>query len=222
MASQTVENYLKAVLLLEMKSTHRTVSTGEIASALSVSPSTVTCMLKSLSHSNLVRYRPYDGVKLTASGRRLATSVLRRHRLLELFLTQTLEMKWDEVHMEAEQMEHSVSDRLVDRIEAYLDNPRFDPHGDPIPKSDGTIAPREERTLLDCRPQEELKIVCVKHQDPAFLRYLSDTGLELNAKATVLENRPEAGIMELKVGERSVTIARESADKILVASSDGS
>ena len=220
MPSLTVENYLKAILLLEMQSTKQSVTTGEIASALSVSPGTVTSMLKTLSDSSLVSYTPYEGVRLTDSGRTLATRVLRRHRLVELFLARTLELSWDEVHEEAEHMEHAVSDLLVDRIEQYLGHPKFDPHGDPIPQADGSFTAQEEMTLADCQPRSRVRIVRVMNQEPAFLRYLSETGLELNTQATVVENRPEAGIVALQVGESHVMVARESADKILVAVED--
>jgi DtxR family Mn-dependent transcriptional regulator len=216
MPSLTVENYLKSILLLEMQSARDSVSTGQISSALSVSPGTVTSMLKTLADSNLVSYTPYEGVRLTESGRSLATRVLRRHRLLELFLVNTLEMSWDEVHEEAEHMEHAVSDRLVDKIEQYLGHPKFDPHGDPIPQTDGTFARRDTTTLADCAPTAHFRVVRVVNQEPAFLRYLSETGLELDTEGTVVENRPEAGIVALDVDNRRLMLARASADKILV------
>ena len=111
-----------------------------MAEALGVSPGTVTSMLKTLSESGLAEYVPYEGARLTEAGRTLALRVVRRHRLIELFLVRTLELTWDEVHAEAENMEHAVSDLLVDRIDAYLGYPETDPHGDPIPKADGTVA----------------------------------------------------------------------------------
>src|SRR5438067_12106899 len=115
------------------------VATGAPANALSVSPGTVTGMLKTLSEADLATYTPYEGARLSASGRRLALKVLRRHRLLELFLAQTLQMTWDEVHEEAEHMEHAASDRLIDRIDEFLGQPAVDPHGDPIPRPDGSL-----------------------------------------------------------------------------------
>ena len=135
MPSLTVENYVKSIALIAARNpTGAPVGTGELAQALRVSPGTVTGMLKTLSEANLATYTPYEGARLTGAGRRLALKVIRRHRLLELFLARTLEMSWDEVHEEAENMEHAASERLIDRIEAFLGFPTVDPHGDPIPR----------------------------------------------------------------------------------------
>src|SRR6187402_3589345 len=145
MPSLTVENYAKAIYQLSQAAEDGAVATGQIALALGVLPGTVTSMLKTLDESNLATYTPYEGVRLTSAGRGLALRVLRRHRLIELFLSRTLNLAWDEVHEEAEHMEHSVSDWLVDRIDSYLGHPSSDPHGDPIPKADGTVAPGADR-----------------------------------------------------------------------------
>src|SRR3954466_10370849 len=151
--SLTVENYVKGIYLIaSRREAGSAVSTGEIAQALGVSPGTVTGMLKTLSEAALATYTPYEGARLTPSGQQLAMKVIRRHRLLELFLVQTLNMPWDEVHEEAEHMEHAASERLIDRIDAYLGQPAVDPHGDPIPRPDGTI-PRPEGTPLATLPR---------------------------------------------------------------------
>ena len=123
------------------------MSTGELAQALNVSPGTVTGMLKTLSEASLATYTPYEGARLTESGQRLALKIIRRHRLLELFLVETLKMSWDEVHEEAEHMEHAASERLIDRIDDYLGYPAVDPHGDPIPRADGSLAETEGTPL---------------------------------------------------------------------------
>ena len=149
MPSLTVENYAKAIYQLAHATDDGAVATGQIAAALGVLPGTVTSMLKTLDESNLATYTPYEGVRLTHSGRALALRVLRRHRLIEQFLSQTLNLSWDEVHEEAEHMEHAVSDSLVDRIDAYLGHPSTDPHGDPIPRADGTVAAIAVRPLAD-------------------------------------------------------------------------
>src|SRR6187549_4175838 len=128
MASLTVENYLKAIYQISGRAEAGVASTGALAEALSVSPGTVTSMLKTLDESNLATYTPYEGVRLTPSGQALALRVLRRHRLIEQFLSETLNLSWDEVHEEAEHMEHAVSDWLIDRIDAYLGHPPTDPH----------------------------------------------------------------------------------------------
>src|SRR5262245_63063024 len=150
MPSLTVENYVKAIYQLAPDAEAPAVATGQIAAALGVLPGTVTSMLKTLDESNLATYTPYEGVRLTPSGRALALRVLRRHRLIEQFLSQTLNLTWDEVHHEAENMEHAVSDSLIDRIDAYIGHPSTDPHGDPFPKADGTITAAADRPLTEC------------------------------------------------------------------------
>ena len=142
MASLTVENYLKAIYQICLARDRKTAATGEVAQTLEVAPGTVTSMLKTLAESGLANYMPYEGVSLTPAGAALALRVLRRHRLIELFLVKTLELTWDEVHEEAENMEHAVSDLLIDRIDAYLGHPKVDPHGDPIPTADGARSTR--------------------------------------------------------------------------------
>ena len=217
MASLTVENYVKAIALIAARSEPGTaVSTGELAQALSVSPGTVTGMLKTLSEASLATYTPYEGACLTEAGRRLALKVIRRHRLLELFLARTLEMSWDEVHEEAEHMEHAASERLVDRIDAYLGYPAVDPHGDPIPRADGSLAEIEGTPLARLQPGQGFRVVRVMDQDPAFLRYLSECGLELNSAGELMENRPEAGALVCKLGGRNVALGLAAAGKVLV------
>ncbi len=194
------------------------------AQALNVSPGTVTGMLKTLSEANLATYTPYEGARLTDSGQRLAMKVIRRHRLLERFLAETLTMSWDEVHEEAEHMEHAASERLIDRIDAYLGHPAVDPHGDPIPRADGSLAETEGVPLARCQPGQFFRVVRVMDQDPSFLRYLSECGLELNATGELLENRPEAGALVCKLGGRSIALGLTAAGKVLViiASEGGS
>src|SRR5213076_863991 len=139
--SSTVENYLKAIYQgqFALPEAERLVPMGSVASALGVTPGTATTMVKALNDSGLAEYEPYSGVRLTAAGERLAGLVLRRHRIVEAFLVQVMGMSWAEVHEEAEQLEHAVSERLIDRIDAMLGRPARDPHGDPIPNPDGAI-----------------------------------------------------------------------------------
>lgn len=217
MPSLTVENYVKSIYLIATRDDRReAVATGELASALRVSPGTVTGMLKTLSEASLATYTPYEGARLTDAGERLALKVLRRHRLLELFLVKTLQMPWDEVHEEAEHLEHAVSERLVDRIDAYLGLPEVDPHGDPIPKADGTLTATEGLPLSQLNKGQGFRIVRVVDQDPAFLRYLSDCGLDLHAEGTLLENRPESGAMVVQIEARPIALGIEAARKVLV------
>jgi DtxR family transcriptional regulator, Mn-dependent transcriptional regulator len=215
--SLTVENYLKTISQISARKVGGdSVGTGELAQALSVSPGTVTGMLKTLSEANLATYTPYEGARLTAAGERLALKVIRRHRLLELFLVQTLDMPWDEVHEEAEHMEHAVSDRLIDRIDKYLGEPSVDPHGDPIPRSDGTLPQPEGTPLAKVVRGETFRVVRVVDQDPAFLRYLSECGLDLHASGEIVENRPEAGALVIRLGDRPVALGHEAAGKVMV------
>ena len=217
MPSLTVENYLKTIALISGRDrAGDRVGTGELAAALGVSPGTVTGMLKTLSEANLATYTPYEGAKLTASGQQLAMKVIRRHRLLELFLVQTLAMSWDEVHEEAEHMEHAASERLIDRIDTFLGHPSVDPHGDPIPRSDGSL-PLAEGTPLALLPRgQSFRVVRVVDQDPAFLRYLTECGLDLNATAELTENRPESGALVFRLDDRTVALGHSAASKVLV------
>src|SRR6266545_6259306 len=150
--SSTVENYLKAIFIGggQLPAGQRLLPMGQLAASLSVAPGTATTMVKALAESGLVQYEPYNGVRLTAAGSRLAALVLRRHRLIELFLVQMLGLRWDEVHEEAEQLEHVVSDRLIERIDEMLGRPTHDPHGDPIPTAEGALPPRHLESLLTC------------------------------------------------------------------------
>jgi DtxR family Mn-dependent transcriptional regulator len=213
----TVENYVKTIALIAARDHQRdTVGTGELAQALNVSPGTVTGMLKTLSEADLATYTPYEGARLTVSGQRLAMKVIRRHRLLELFLVQTLNMPWDEVHAEAEHMEHAASERLIDRIDAFLGHPEVDPHGDPIPRADGSLTETAGSPLSSLARGQQFRVVRVVDQDPAFLRYLSECGLDLHASGELVENRPESGALVFRLGERSVALGRDAAGKVLV------
>ncbi|OJW24715.1 MAG: DtxR family iron (metal) dependent repressor [Planctomycetales bacterium 71-10] len=219
MPSLTVENYVKTIALISDRNPPgAAVATGELAQAMGVSPGTVTAMLKSLSEAALATYTPYEGARLTDAGRRLALMVIRRHRLLELFLARTLDMTWDEVHEEAEHMEHAVSERLIDRIERFLGHPAVDPHGDPIPAADGSLNEPKGVPLARCRPGSTFRVVRVMDQDPAFLRYLTECGLDLNAEGLLRENRPEAGAVVCRIADRDVALGVAAADKVLVES----
>ena len=217
MASLTVENYLKAIYQICFAAPGKPAATGEVAAALHVSPGTVTSMLKTLSESGLARYTPYGGVQLTPAGDALALRVLRRHRLTELFLVKTLNLSWDEVHEEAEHMEHAVSDLLIDRIDTFLGHPKVDPHGDPIPQADGSLDVQQSRTLAACVAGDEFRLVRVLDQSPEFLRFLTESSLSLGAQGRVVSNRAEAGVITIAVGGRELTLGCPAAAKILVA-----
>jgi DtxR family transcriptional regulator, Mn-dependent transcriptional regulator len=215
-ASLTIENYVKAIYQISAGRDGQAAATGKLAEALRVSPGTVTSMLKTLNESGLAEYIPYEGARLTDAGRTLALRVLRRHRLIELFLVRTLKLNWDEVHEEAENMEHAVSDLLVDRIDAFLNFPATDPHGDPIPKSDGTVAGSTGRRLSELPAGQPFCIVRVLDQSPEFLRYLTETGLQLDATGTVLANRSESGTISVEIARQPITLAHPIAERLLV------
>lgn len=215
-ASLTIENYVKAIYQIGLKQVREIVTTGEIAESLAVSPGTVTSMLKTLSEAGLAKYIPYEGVHLSAAGRTLALRVLRRHRLIELFLVRTLNLAWDEVHEEAENMEHAVSDRLIDRIDAFLGYPAADPHGDPIPKADGTITEEAGRMLAQLSVGDDFQIIRVRDQSPEFLRYLTQSGLQLGATGQLTAIQPEAGVVTVSVNGRATTLAQQIAEQVIV------
>ena len=218
MPSLTVENYLKAILQIGHRTGGDVVATGQLAEELGVSPGTVTSMLKTLGESKLARYTPYEGASLTGEGRALALRMLRRHRLIELVLVRTLGLSWDQVHEEAEHMEHAVSDSLVDAIDAYLGHPASDPHGDPIPTADGEMrgGDVEVVALPECPVGTRVRLARVTNQGSDFLRFLSDSRLELGRIGTVTTNSPEAGLVTLDLEGRSVPLGHAAAAALLV------
>jgi DtxR family Mn-dependent transcriptional regulator len=218
--SLTVENYVKTIYQITAAQAGQPASTGQIAAALDVSPGTVTSMLKTLDAARLATHKPYEGVALSRAGRVLALRMIRRHRLIELFLLRTLDMSWDEVHDEAEHMEHAVSDLLVDRIDAFLGHPEVDPHGDPIPRGDGPVLepPVETpaRALAECAAGTRFRLARVLDQSSDFLRYLTDSGLALGATGLVERNPDGAGLMRIRLGDQVLSLALEAAAKLLV------
>src|SRR3954449_12881048 len=206
--SSTVENYLKAIYQGQsaLPSGTRLVPMGGVASALGVTPGTATTMIKALSESGLAEYEPYSGVRLTSAGERLAGLVLRRHRLVELFLVQVMGMSWAEVHDDAEKLEHVVSERLIQRIDEMLGRPTHDPHGDPIPNTDGAIAARDLDNLLTCPVGTPLIVTRVADQDPAFLRFIENNDLK-PGEAVEVESRDDAAdAVLLRRKDRQITI----------------
>ncbi len=213
-----MENYLKAIYLgqTSLTSGERLVSMGRVAAALGVTPGTATTMVKALNESGLAEYEPYSGVRLTAAGERLAGLVLRRHRLVEAFLVQVMGMSWAEVHEEAEQLEHAVSERLIDRIDEMLDRPTHDPHGDPIPDTEGAITPRHFDNLLTCPTGTPLRVTRIADQDPAFLRFIEDNDLKPGEPVEVEARDAAADSVLLRGRARRITIGARAASKLLV------
>lgn len=215
MATSTVEDYLKQIYLEQERGGDR-VATGRLAQALGVAPGTATAMMKALTESGLVDYEPYSGVRLTTAGRSLATRVLRRHRLIELFLVQVLEMDWSEVHAEAEVLEHAVSDALIERIDRMLGHPSVDPHGDPIPTPAGQIASADHPSLLTCPLDERLEITRVTDQRAEFLQLLERHGLMPGRRAEVTARDPLAETVQIRPdGGTALQLGFLAASRIL-------
>ena len=219
--SSTVENYLKAIYQAEISQDNRgeLVPMGQLSSALGVVPGTATTMVKALAETGLVLYEPYAGVQLTGAGQKLAALVLRRHRLLELFLVKVLDMSWAEVHEEAERLEHAASDRLIDQIDAMLGRPAVDPHGDPIPDADGPLETPRYPSLFTCPLGTVLVLSRVTNQDGEFLRFLE--GNELTPGQSIcVEHRDNAAdhVLVRRIGsQESIVIGMRAAATLLVA-----
>jgi DtxR family transcriptional regulator, Mn-dependent transcriptional regulator len=216
--SSTVENYLKAIFQGQssLGRDQRLVPMGQVASTLGVTPGTATTMVKALAESGLAEYEPYSGVRLSAAGERLAGLVVRRHRLVELFLVQVMGMRWDEVHDDAEQLEHVVSERLIERIDEMLGHPTHDPHGDPIPNPDGTIPKKDLESLLTCPTGTPLRVTRIADQDPAFLRFIETNGLKPGQPVEVETRDTAADAVMLRGKDRRITIGARAASKLLV------
>jgi len=221
--SSTVENYLKAIYLGESQLApgQRLVPMGQLAASLQVAPGTATTMVKALSESGLVDYEPYNGVRLSPAGEKLAALVLRRHRLMELFLVRVMGLGWDEVHDEAEQLEHVVSDRLIERIDEMLGRPQVDPHGDPIPTADGQVPRHDFATLLTCPINERVTVTRVTDQDAAFLRFIEQHHL-MPGEPIEVEARDEVSDSVRLKGraDQRITIGMRAASKVRVSASE--
>jgi len=219
MASHTVENYLKAIYQAQhaLDEPGGLVPMGHLAVALGVVPGTATTMVKALAESGLVHYEPYTGVRVTPAGQRLAALVLRRHRLIEQFLVEVMGMGWAEVHAEAEHLEHAVSDRLIARIDEMLGYPKVDPHGDPIPGPEGTVAALGRETLLSCPLHTPVRVRRVVDQDAEFLRFVEENGLK-PGEVIEIEGRDAAAdnVRVRRGGNRVITLGTRAASKLLV------
>jgi DtxR family Mn-dependent transcriptional regulator len=212
-----MEDYLKAIYMVQQRG--EKVTTSLLSEQLGgFKPGSVTGMIKKLAELNLITHTPYQGVSLTPAGERIALEVLRHHRLLELYLVQALGYSWDEVHEEAEALEHYISEKLEARIAACLGQPDFDPHGDPIPSLEGTLPRSTSHSLGDLPPGGRGRVVRVSDQSTERLRYLADLGLVPGALIEVVEVAPFEGPISLAVADTAQHIAldRRLAQTILV------
>ncbi|MBK6933071.1 MAG: metal-dependent transcriptional regulator [Saprospirales bacterium] len=189
MVSQAEENYLKAIFKISEKEV-KAASTNAIAAEMQTTAASVTDMLKRLAEKNLIDYEKYRGVQLTAEGNRVATVLIRKHRLWEVFLVDHLGFAWDEVHDLAEQLEHVQGNALIERLDRFLGHPKFDPHGDPIPDAEGRWTLRPQALLATLKPGDRGVVTGVEDHSPAFLQYLDQMGLSLGAEIELLERFP--------------------------------
>jgi DtxR family transcriptional regulator, Mn-dependent transcriptional regulator len=221
MATSTVENYLKHLLLLGDEAGGM-VSMGALASSLAVVPGTATTMVKALADDGLVDHKPRHGVRLTNEGRRVALNVLRKHRLVETFLVNVLKMDWAKVHVEAEQLEHAISDEVLDRLDALLGHPIADPHGDPIPSRQGKLDSQVYATLATCGVDKPLRIVRVTEQSTEFLQFAEQNGLRPGTNLRVVDRNLTAGLVTLRRPTgRSLALSLVAAGRILVEPQKG-
>lgn len=220
MATSTVENYVKQLYLEQQAAAGgptALVPMGRLAAAMGVVPGTATTMVKALADSGLVDYEPRGGARLTHGGEQLALHVLRRHRLVELFLVKVLGLDWSEVHAEAEELEHAISDKVLRRIDEVLGHPSVDPHGDPIPSAKGKVDESRHASLADCDLNRPYRVARVMDQDPAFLQFVNRCGLLPGVEVSVEVRDELADAVWVRPGaKRAITLGTAAAAKILV------
>jgi len=211
--SQSIEDYLKVIYTLELEDK---ASTSNIAEAMDISSASVTNMIKRLSKMGLVDHTSYQGVTLTDTGQKVALEIIRHHRLLELYLSEVMGYSWDEVHDEAEKLEHHISEQFEDKMAELLNHPTHDPHGDPIPAKDGTIPITAKSPLSEVEEGKTYLVGRVKNQDPELLRYLGEIGLLPGTKVTILKKKPFRGPIHLKIEQEEQTIGHEVSRQVFV------
>jgi DtxR family Mn-dependent transcriptional regulator len=220
MATSTVEDYIKAIYALQHDLGEAPVV--RLAAALGVTKGTVTSMVHKLRDAGLARAERYGGVTLTPKGQRLALDVIRRHRLIEVFLVRTLKFDWSEVHEEAERLEHAVSRKFLERLDAFLGKPTIDPHGDPIPDAHGRLSERDESPLSDLARGARGVITRVSDQDPGFLGFAARHGLVPGARVAIVERIAEAESISVRCGRAAaVALSMGAAGKVLVLREHG-
>ncbi len=215
MLSQSMEDYLKAIY--KLRHADQRVSTNAIAENLGVSPASVTSMLKQLASLELIIHTPYQGAELTDLGTKVALEVIRHHRLIELYLTEFLGYRWDQVHDEAERLEHVISEEMEDRMDQALGRPTSDPHGDPIPSRDLVLPPSDAIMLSELSPGQQASIQRVSDRDSEMLRYLKRLELVPSAQVILIEKSPFSGPLLIQVGSVQHSIGLELASNIYVS-----
>jgi DtxR family Mn-dependent transcriptional regulator len=211
-----VEDYLKVIY--ELETAGEAAGTNEIAAELGVAPASVSGMVRRLADQHLITHERYRGVRLTRDGRRAALRTIRRHRVIEAYLTQALDYPWDRVHDEAERLEHAASDQLIDRMAAAIGEPSTDPHGAPIPTREGTLHERTLKSLEDVDAGQRVRVEQVGDRDPGQLRYLAELGVVPGTRVEVLSRAPYDGPITLRVGRSTRSIGPGLARQIFVSS----
>jgi DtxR family transcriptional regulator, Mn-dependent transcriptional regulator len=218
--SEAIDDYLKAIFQISGKP-ERQVSSTEIAGHLTITAASVTNMLQKLAAQEppLVVYEKHHGVKLSKAGKKRALEIIRHHRLIETFLHKVLDYPWDEVHQEAERLEHFISERFEERIAAKLGHPEFDPHGHAIPALDGSLPGLEPQALSQLRPGQVAKVFSVSDKDPEMLRYLADQGIRPGVRLTLGEQMPFKGAYQVRIGASAklALLSQSLAEAISVA-----
>lgn len=214
--TQTEENYLKAVFKIT-ENGDKAASTNAIAAMVNTSAASVTDMLKRLAGKGFLNYEKHRGVNLSEHGAVLATNLVRKHRLWEVFLVKMLDFSWDKVHDIAEQLEHVQSDELVERLDLFLERPQFDPHGDPIPDANGKMAMRKQILLSSLAPNSEAVLVGVQESDATFLQYLDKMRLSLGTQLKIIERFEYDGSMKIMLsGGEEITISHKVCENLFV------
>ena len=214
----SAEDYLKAIYAAERGGD--AAATNDLAQRLGVAPGSVTGMVRRLAEQGLLTYERYRGARLTDEGRRVALRTLRRHRILESYLTAVLGYSWDRVHEEAERLEHAASDELIDRMAAALGDPAFDPHGAPIPTREGTVDETMHPALADLEVHEQARVARVVEHDAGVLRYLDELGIRPGADVVVMARAPFGGPITVRIGGEVQLIGPALAAQVLVVVPD--
>jgi len=209
----TEENYLKAIFHIS-QNVDAEVSTNAIAERIEAKASSVTDMLKKLAEKNLISYIKYKGVKLTKEGRLTAVNIIRKHRLWEVFLVEKLNFSWDEVHDVAEELEHIKSPKLIQQLDAFLDFPSHDPHGDPIPDADGNFNYIEKIILAKAEIGKTYKCIGVDDTSTQFLKYLDSNKISLGTLITVLHKEPYDNSIKIKLGDYEIVVSQNVAKNL--------
>lgn len=216
MFSQSEENYLKAICRLEIDLNESVINTNLIAESLSTKASSVTDMIKKLAVKELVNYQKYKGVSLTEKGKSVALSIVRKHRLWECFLVDKLKFKWDEVHDIAEQLEHIKSKALVNRLDSFLEFPKHDPHGDPIPDKNGKLTPHQNLMLSTFELNKDCKVVGVKDSSNSFLKYLEKNDIKLGSIIKILGKEDFDDSLTIEINKKEINISHQIANNIFI------